>query len=601
MVFSSVLGGECMLLQFKSAIEAQNIAFVAVFARFVNARVSLAAFRFVVGFMLSVAIQSNSISSLRAICKETALHSMFSFTLFGVMNDNLSTLSDEVADVWHEMQPARLNFSLCFWGRFFKVKAVKHFTAHHAHLIERFAKFWSVADCECVFTRILKNNSPERQRLLHFFLSLPCAPDMLLRENVLKTAVSQYEINIVQLVLADPRCLPPRDLLELDFFPSRLPNAKKTALLKLLLGDSRVLPVVSENVFRGMDEQFKKTHAVIPCNVIPKRVFEKSCELPRALKIRAARVQAKAANRGNSKKKNIVDARKRIQAFVFNAMCCVNKNFEQNKHNLKKTKTHYIVNMAQIASLSKQPEQPVRRPGTPFEILLPCSPRSVSSSVSSSTLAHSASLRIVDDCDCARVTFECKCKCKSETENNANSDNPEYQALLTCIQRQSILARGQFKSRRPAPWLLSSIATTLFNASATFDIVQIGRVSETGFHPHRGLLEVRWTHQDTQGMFRIGRDTLQLLCDKHKEERGVLIQDPTYPTRYTEFVLTSISTFISKHEKTESDREKKEAKEEMEEKEEKKKEMQMQMQMQMQMHTQTKRPTIDVHIAEFVI
>ena len=240
--------------------------------------------------------------------------------------------------------------------------------------------------------------------------------------------------------------------------------------------------------------------------------------------------------------------------------------------------------MAQITSLSKQPEQHVRRPGTPFEILLPCSPRSVSSS----TLAHSASLHIVDDCDCARVAFECKCKCKSETGNNANSDNPEYQALLKCIQQQSILARGQFKSRRPAPWLLSSIATTLFNASATFDIVQIGRVSETGFHPHRGLLEVRWTHQDTQGMFRIGRDTFQLLCDKNKEERGVLIQDPTYPTRYTEFVLTSISTFISKHEKTESDREKKEAKEEMEEKEEK-------------MQMQTERPTIDVHIAEFVI
>ena len=148
------------------------------------------------------------------------------------------------------------------------------------------------------------------RELLTWLLQLPCACKALLNSSVLRSAIVSGHADVVALILADPRAVPFANAAELA-----LRSAKLFPIADLLLADRRVVPVCSHS-WDTAAPRFRENHRVIPSHVIKMADFVKTCMLPRAVAVRAAREDAKAAGQGVDGKRNEAEAKARVTALL---------------------------------------------------------------------------------------------------------------------------------------------------------------------------------------------------------------------------------------------------------------------------------------------
>lgn len=298
------------------AVKSQQATVLHVLVDYLTTHASSEVFSSALHTLLWHASLKNSVALLRSLVDWTQFHPQSDKVLTKIVSSFVlrfrSSTSIEVVDFWAAKKPRVIASTLI------ELVIERQVTQRDADLIQRYAETWSIEECGDLFINLMHVFSPPCLKLLRFVLGLSCAPQLLLREDVFEAAVRHGKmhgnLSIVRLCLEDPRCLPHRTIV--DVLGRDKHNKTQTDLLKLLLSDPRVIPVASNAVFDAADVELKASHALIPSKVISRQRFEKACELPRAIAVRAARAQAKAARAGSVGKEHALRALQRVQAFV---------------------------------------------------------------------------------------------------------------------------------------------------------------------------------------------------------------------------------------------------------------------------------------------
>lgn len=134
---------------------------------------------------------------------------------------------------------------------------------------------------------------PSRKDMLIWILKQEFAVDFVFTNGVLLQAITAARIDIIDLVLSDPRFLPHLrpSALDLAFTTPLASSNTRDSIITRLVADLRIVPVIKSSTFYKAPEHWRAGNRIFAQDILPRHAFEhtSTSELPCTLPIQQAR------------------------------------------------------------------------------------------------------------------------------------------------------------------------------------------------------------------------------------------------------------------------------------------------------------------------